>query len=97
MYGPALRTLRKYKSLRQYEMARRIGIGSPLLSGMESGSKKVMLEIIERYAKEFSTSVSSLIAFAEAMDGDKDAFNRMDEKMLRVMSWYDDTRSEQKN
>ncbi len=93
MIGRALKVLRKYKALPQYEMATLVGISGSFLSGMETGQKKITFEVLERYAKEFDAPLSSLIAFAEGINGDQTSIKRMDENMLRIFGWAADNES----
>ncbi len=65
MLGEALRLIRVYNDLKQNEMADRIGVSKSYLSEIEKGQKSPTLEIVQKYSREFSIPVSSIMFFAE--------------------------------
>lgn len=65
MLGEALRLIRVYNDLKQNEMADRIGVSKSYLSEVEKGQKTPTLEFIQKYSREFSIPVSSIMFFAE--------------------------------
>ena len=60
MINEALRLLRVFHDLKQFEMAEKLGISKSHISEIEKGSKSPSLDLIERYASEFSIPVSSI-------------------------------------
>lgn len=67
MINEALRLIRVYHDLKQYELADKIGISKSHISELEKGVKTPTLEIIDRYANEFKVSSSSILFFAEKL------------------------------
>lgn len=65
MLGEALRLIRVFNDLKQTEMADRISMSRSYLSEIEKGQKTPTLEVLEKYSKEFSIPVSSIMFFAE--------------------------------
>lgn len=65
MLGEALRLIRVFNDLKQNEMADRISVSKSYLSEIEKGQKTPTLDILQKYSKEFSLPVSSILFFAE--------------------------------
>jgi transcriptional regulator with XRE-family HTH domain len=68
MIAEALRLLRTYHKTNQSRLARDLGISKSYLSEIESGKKKVTLELLNQYSSHFNVPISSLFFFAEEMD-----------------------------
>jgi transcriptional regulator with XRE-family HTH domain len=69
MLNEALRLLRVYHDLTALELAEQLGISPSYLSEIESGKKEPSLQLIRRYAEIFKTSRSSILFFAEDLEG----------------------------
>ena len=67
MLNEALRLIRVFHELKQYELAERLGVSKSHLSEIESGAKTPSLDLIERYSAEFSLPVSSIMFFSEQL------------------------------
>ena len=65
----SLRTLRLYWGKSQGEMADVLGISQSYLSEIERGRKEVTLDLLARYSKQLNVPLSSLLFFAESMEG----------------------------
>ena len=65
----SLRVLRQYFGLSQTQMAEKLGISQPYLSQIEAGKKEVTLEILAQYSEQFQVPMSSLLFFAENLEG----------------------------
>lgn len=63
----ALRLIRVFHDLKQNELADKLGISKSYLSEIEKGTKTPSLDIIEKYAKEFRVTPSSIMFFAEEL------------------------------
>ncbi len=72
MINEALRLLRVFHDLKQFEMAEKLGISKSHMSEIEKGTKSPSLDLIERYATEFKVPVSSIMFFAEKIPDAKD-------------------------
>jgi len=75
MLGEALRLIRVYHDLKQKEVAERLKISPTYLSEIEKGHKIPTLEVIQRYSDTFGLPVSSIMFFAESVEG-KTALDR---------------------
>ena len=69
MLGEALRLIRVYHDMKQKDAAELIGVSTSYLSEIEKGRKVPTLEIIQRYADAFGLPVSSIMFFAESVEG----------------------------
>jgi transcriptional regulator with XRE-family HTH domain len=69
MINEALRLIRVYWGKSQAEMARQIDLSQPYLSEIERGQKEVTLDILRRYSDSLNVPISSLLLFAERIEG----------------------------
>jgi transcriptional regulator with XRE-family HTH domain len=69
MLGEALRLIRVYHDLKQKQVADRLDISTSYLSEIENGRKAPTLDIIQRYSDTFNIPVSSIMFFAESVEG----------------------------
>ncbi len=67
MLSEALRLIRVFHDLKQAELASRIGLSNSYLSEIEKGKKTPTIEIIQKYAEEFSIPASSILFFSEQL------------------------------
>jgi transcriptional regulator with XRE-family HTH domain len=68
MIAEALRLLRTFHKTSQSQLATDLGISKSYLSEIESGKKKVTLELLNQYSSHFNVPVSALFFFSEEMD-----------------------------
>jgi transcriptional regulator with XRE-family HTH domain len=71
MINEALRLIRVFNDLKQFELAARLDVSKSHISEIESGIKTPSLDLIERYATEFRMPVSSIMFFAEELPSAK--------------------------
>jgi transcriptional regulator with XRE-family HTH domain len=71
MINEALRLIRVFHDLKQFELANRLQISKSHISEIEKGIKTPSLEIIEKYSSEFKIPVSAIMFFAEELPGAK--------------------------
>jgi len=69
MIHDALRLVRVYHDFSQTELADYLGVSKSYLSEIESGKKNVTIELLEKYSNVLKIPVSSLMFFAERIDG----------------------------
>lgn len=69
MLNEALRLVRVYHDMTQADVAERVGLSKSYISGIESGEKNVTLTVLEKYSSCFDIPVSSLMLFAERVEG----------------------------
>src|SRR4051812_35276749 len=89
MINRVLRLVRVYHDLSQAELARRLGLSKSYISEIESGRKKVSLDLLRLYSSEFKIPVSSLLLFEEHA-GEKpsrDARSYVAEKVVKMLDW----------
>lgn len=67
MISEALRLLRIYHNIRQARLALDLKISTSYLSEIETGKKKVTIDILESYSAYFKVPLSSLFFFAEEL------------------------------
>lgn len=65
MLPEALRLLRVYHDLKRNELAERLGLSPSYISELEKGNRTPSLDVIEKYAREFSVPASSILFFSE--------------------------------
>ena len=68
MIAEALRLLRTYHKTSQSQLAIDLGLSKSYLSEIESGKKKVTLELLNQYSSHFNVPISALFFFSEEMD-----------------------------
>jgi transcriptional regulator with XRE-family HTH domain len=69
MINEALKLIRLYWGKSQSEMAEEVELSQPYLSEIERGRKEVTLEILQRYSQRLKIPLSSLMLFAERIEG----------------------------
>ena len=69
MISEALRLIRVFHDLKQFELAEKLDISKSHISEIENGNKTPSLEVIQRYSEEFGIPVSSIMFFAENIEG----------------------------
>jgi len=69
MQHEAIRLVRVFHDMNQTTLAERLEISKSYLSEIESGKKQVTLELLEKYADIFGMPLSSLLFFAEHVQG----------------------------
>lgn len=87
----ALKLIRTYHNLKQKDLADRLDISPSHLSEIESGTKPVSYELLEKYAAQFKMPVSSITLFAEDPRGNASpAFQALvAEKAVKLLEWIE--------
>lgn len=80
----ALRLVRIYSDYSQSDMARLLEVSKSYISEVESGKKGVSLQLLERYAEVLGIPLSSLVFFAESIDGEADNISNKNGFRIRV-------------
>lgn len=65
MINEALRLIRVFHDIKQFELAERLKVSKSHISEIESGNKTPSLELIGKYSSEFRIPVSAIMFFAE--------------------------------
>ncbi len=68
MLNEALRMIRVFHDKSQREVAAALEISPSYLSEIEKGTKEPSLQILRKYASEFSIPMSSIMFFSEHLD-----------------------------
>lgn len=94
MLSDALRLIRVFHDVKQAELATRIGVSKSYLSEIESGKKTPTLDVIDKYAREFTIPSSSILFFSERLSDDrsqKDAEKRkyIADKIIQFLSFLE--------
>ena len=89
MQHEALRLVRVFHDMNQTTLAERLEISKSYLSEIESGKKQVTLELLQKYADTFGMPLSSLLFFAERIEGgarDR-ARTAIAGKVVKMLDW----------
>jgi len=92
MMHKALRLIRVYHDLSQADAAGRIGLSKSYVSEIESGNKRVTLEVLGKYASAFDIPLSSLMLFAEKTEESHIADDTrlyVASKVLKMLDWIE--------
>jgi transcriptional regulator with XRE-family HTH domain len=73
MLHEALRLIRVFHDLKQWELAEKLEISKSYISEVESGKKVPSLELIEKYSNFFNIPSSSILYFSEELSRDTGA------------------------
>lgn len=90
MLNEALRLVRVYHDLNQGDAAQKVGLSRSYICEIESGRKKVTLDVLEKYAQAFNIPVSSLMLFAEKnedRDFSEDIRTFIADKVVKMLDW----------
>ncbi len=92
MINEALRLIRVFHDLKQFELAERLKVSKSHISEIEGGTKTPSLDLIERYSIEFGIPVSAIMFFAEqlphAQRGEK-ARTKIASKVLDLLGFIE--------
>ena len=86
MLNNSLMCIRTFHNKSQTELASALNISKSYISEIESGKKKVTLNIIEKYSEYFDIPVSSIIELYEIMD-DKKKTRKHIKLIASLISW----------
>jgi transcriptional regulator with XRE-family HTH domain len=68
MIAEALRLLRTFHNTSQSQLATKLGLSKSYLSEIESGKKRITLDLLKQYSDHFDVPLSTLFFFAEELD-----------------------------
>jgi transcriptional regulator with XRE-family HTH domain len=71
MLNNSLISIRKFHNKSQTELANALCVSKSYISEIESGKKKVTMNIIEKYSDYFDIPISSIMELYEIMDNKK--------------------------
>lgn len=90
MYNRALRLIRAFHHINQNDLAKKIGLSKSYISELETGNKTPSLEVLEKYAAYFKIPLSSLMMFAEKVEGGgfvEEGRVVVADKVLKMLDW----------
>ena len=89
--GEALRLLRIFNGYKSAELAKKLELSQSYVSEMENGKKQPTMEVLDKYAKVFEMKKSTLMLFAESLEGEeikndkKQRIARAGMKLLKIL------------
>ena len=75
--GEALRLIRSINGLTQKELADELGLSGSYVSELERNNRDPSFSVLESYSEYFEIPVSSLMLFAENVEGKKGRANKI--------------------
>lgn len=89
--GEALRLLRIFNGYKSTELAKKLELSQSYVSELENGKKQPTMEVLDKYAKVFEMKKSTLMLFAESLEGEeikndkKQRIARSGMKLLKIL------------
>ena len=89
--GEALRLLRIFNGYKSAELAKKLELSQSYVSELENGKKQTTMEVLDKYAKVFEMKKSTLMLFAESLEGEeikndkKQRIARAGMKLLKIL------------
>lgn len=89
--GEALRLLRIFNGYKSTELAKKLELSQSYVSELENGKKQPTMEVLDKYAKVFEMKKSTLMLFAESLEGEeikndkKQRIARYGMKLLKIL------------
>jgi transcriptional regulator with XRE-family HTH domain len=95
MYYRALKLIRQYHRLSQVELAEKLHLSNSFISELEKkNGKRPSIDVLEKYSDFFKIPMSSLVLFAEKMEGggtDEKTRTLAADKVLKMLEWLEQT------
>ena len=97
MYNRVLKIMRQYNRLTQTELAEKLSLSKSYICELEQeAGKKPSLETLEKYADYFNIKLSSLLIFAEMVEGkDNNLAQKCNyivaDKIIFMLEWLERT------
>jgi len=86
----ALKLLRLFYGKTQEQLSKELEISKSYLSEIESGNKRISLDLIEKYSKIFNFPASQILLFSETLqDGSfsEKVRLKLSKKFLSILEW----------
>ena len=89
--GEALSLLRIFNGYKSAELAKKLELSQSYVSELENGKKQPTMEVLDKYAKVFEMKKSTLMLFAESLEGEeikndkKQRIARAGMKLLKIL------------
>src|SRR5262244_470728 len=85
----ALEALRVYHDVSATVLAERLGLPAKHIVSFEKGTRKITLEVVQRYADAFEIPVSSVMLLAEQSSGvfTRNTGDYVSDKVIVIIEW----------
>ncbi|MEN5115010.1 MULTISPECIES: helix-turn-helix domain-containing protein [Brevundimonas] len=93
MLNDTLGIVRSFHNLSKVEVAAKVGLSRSYISELESGQKKVTLEVLQKYSDAFAIPMSSLLFFDEHKKDNsavESARIAIGGKVVKMLQWISD-------
>lgn len=90
MLSRTISLIRVFHNLTRAEVAEKVGISRSYLSELESGQKKITLDVLEKYSQAFNIPMSSLLLFDETASSGRfeDALRlKLTGRIVKMLEW----------
>ena len=95
MVNEVLRLLRVYNDIKATDLAEKLNISTSYISELESGKKKVSLDIINKYSSFFEVPSSSILLMSESLDNNKqDLKHKISRALISILQGVERNASE---
>ena len=95
MVNEVLRLLRVYNDIKATDLAEKLNISTSYISELESGKKKVSLDIINKYSSFFEVPSSSILLMSEGLDNNKqDLKHKISRALISILQGVERNASE---
>lgn len=68
MIHQALRLIRVFNDMKQFEVAEKMGLSKSHISELENGNRRPSYEVLEKYSDVFGIPISSILFFSENLE-----------------------------
>lgn len=85
--GRALKQIRVFHNLKQFELADKLGISASYLSEIEKGIKEPSMSIMDEYSKLFKIPKSSILFFVENIEKPRATKNVISKKIITMLEF----------
>ncbi len=98
MIERALKLAREYSDVSAAEMANTLEVSRSYISELESGKKRVTVDILNKYADALRLPASAFLDFSDALGGTTNPDRqRRAEKLVHILSWVTDDQQSRKH
>ena len=90
MIPRALKYIRQFHDVPAAQLANQLGYSKSYISEIESGNKRINMDVIEKYSEFFDIPISSIFILSEGLEGHKgDSVSQQVAKRLvrKILVW----------
>ena len=90
MENDALRLIRVFHNLNRTQVADKVGLSVSYISELESGAKRVTLDVLHKYADAFRMPASAILLFSERVSegaATESARVAIGGKVVKMLNW----------